>query len=513
MNDEVSGLLLATASRDGRDGLTDAGGASRPNILVVMADQVTPFLTAPYGDPVALTPAMDELAGAGVTFDAAYTASPLCAPSRAAFFTGRDASAVGAFDNASLLPADQPTLGHYATNAGYDTVLSGKMHFIGPDQVHGFAHRLTTDVFPAGLDWVPAVDETGRFPAGGHARHYADPDPGVREWTQSMTFDDETQFHAVQYLHERARQRSDQPFCVVVSYHHPHDPFHVRQEYWDRYAGADIPIPERPDGIEETYSAMDRWANEAHETAAYDLDDPDSLRHLRRAYYAALSYVDDKLGELLAVLREHGELENTVVVFTSDHGDMLAEKRMVQKRTFYEWSARVPLIVRLPGARHAGRRIATPVSLVDLLPTLLDLAGVPADARAPLDGASVLPLLTAEDEERSVFSEYHLEKVWAPCFMVRRGRFKYLYFHGYGAQLFDLEADPGEWHDLSGMPEHAATEAELRALLLDRFDPEQLAAEGAASIPRRQIVAAALARNGIRWDYSPVVDGTRRYVR
>ncbi|GAA2085858.1 hypothetical protein GCM10009840_23930 [Pseudolysinimonas kribbensis] len=141
------------------------------------------------------------------------------------------------------------------------------------------------------------------------------------------------------------------------------------------------------------------------------------------------------------------------------------------------------------------------------------LAGVPADERAPLDGASVLPLLTVEDEERPAFSEYHLEKVWAPCFMVRRGRFKYLHFHGHGVQLFDLEADPGEWHDLAGTPGYAHIEEELRSLLLDRFDPEQLATDGAASIPRRQIVAAALARNGIRWDYSPVVDGTRRYVR
>jgi choline-sulfatase len=302
---------------------------------------------------------------------------------------------------------------------------------------------------------------------------------------------------------------------MVVSYHHPHDPFHVRQEYWDRYEGADIPIPERPADLESTYSAMDRWANEAHETDRYDLDDPDSLRRLRRAYYAALSYVDDKLAELLAVLRETGELERTVIVFTSDHGDMMAERRMVQKRCFYEWSVRVPLIVRLPGAASAGTRVEVPVSLVDLAPTLLDLAGVPADDRSPMDGVSRVPELHGEpvDPDRPVFSEYHLEKVWAPCFMVRRGRFKYIHIHRHGAQLFDLETDPGEWHDLSGRPEYAEIEAQLRALVLDRFDVERLEREGQASIRKRQIVAEAMRRTGVRWDYTPIVDGTRRFVR
>jgi choline-sulfatase len=495
---------------------------TRPNLLFVLADQVVPFLTEPYGDPVAKTPAMASLAADGVTFDAAYTPAPLCAPARAAFMTGRDASAIDCFDNASVMPSDVPTLGHYLSTEGYDTVLSGKMHFVGPDQLHGFRTRLTTDVFPAGVDWVPAVDESGKFPAGGHARHYAEPDPGVRPWTQFLSFDEETQFHAVAYLRERMRQvpvgsAPRDPFCMVVSYHHPHDPFHVLQEYWDRYEGADIPIPSYPENLEDTYSVMDRWANEAHETRAHRIEDPESLIRLRRAYYAALSYVDDKLGELLQVLRESGELDNTVIVFTSDHGDMLAEKRMVQKRTFYEWSSRIPLLLRLPGGQHAGSRVAVPVSLIDLLPTALDFAGY-SGLRADLDGGSIVPLLDGDDSvdhegNRVVFSEYHLEKVWAPCFMVRRGPYKYVYVHGHDQQLFDLDDDPGEWRDLSTSPDHQVVRDELRDLLLARFDPDALARDGAASIPRRQIVAAAMQANDQHWDYSPTVDGTKRYIR
>jgi choline-sulfatase len=295
------------AESDAAAGDPSGGTPERPNLLVVLADQVNPFLTAPYGDPVAQTPAMAAVAAEGVRFDAAYTPFPLCAPARASFMTGRHASAIGCLDNASILPADEPTFGHHLSRAGYETVLTGKMHFVGPDQLHGFGRRLTTDVFPAGVDWVPVVDEEGRFPAGGHARHYVDPDPGVRTWTQFLAFDEETQFRALEYLRERGRTGATTPFCLVVSYHHPHDPFHVRQSDWDRYEGVDIPLPRVPPDIADTYTAMDRWANEAHGTDRYDVRDPSSLTRLRRAYYAALSYVDGKLGELLDALAESGE--------------------------------------------------------------------------------------------------------------------------------------------------------------------------------------------------------------
>lgn len=486
----------------------------RPNILVIFADQVVPFMTSPYGDPVALTPNLARLAQEGVRFDAAYTSVPLCSPARAAFMTGTDASRLGCFDNASIMPSDVPTLGHYLSIEGYDTVLSGKMHFIGPDQVHGFARRLTTDVFPAGVDWVPSPDADGRFPAGGHARHYVAPDPGVRSWTKFMAYDEETQFRALEYLRERGRLQPPEPLCMVVSYHHPHDPFHVSQEMWDLYDQVDIPIPQYPDDLGSSYSAMDRWANEAHETMNYDLGDPDSLRALRRAYYASLSYIDRKVGELFQALADSGELENTLVVFTSDHGDMLAERRMVQKRCFYEWSVRIPLLMRFPKAQYAGLSLSQPVSLIDVLPTLLDFAGVPAEARIPMDGKSLLPMISGDDaREWAVFSEYHLEKVRAPCFMVRHGRYKYIYIHGYGSQLFDLDTDPGEWVDLSGNLEHSQQQAQLHALLLERFDPDRLAAEGAASLRRREIVKRAMQVNDTHWDFTPIFDATRQYVR
>jgi choline-sulfatase len=477
----------------------------QPNILLVMADQLVPFLTGAYGHPVVQTPALDRLAAEGIRYDAAYTPYPLCSPARAALVTGRYASSLGCYDNASVLPADEPTVAHYLTNAGYETVLSGKMHFVGPDQLHGFRRRLTTDVFPATMDWVPTMDEEGRFVRGGHARSYVLPNVGVAPWTKFLSYDEETHFRALEFVRERGRLEPDEPFFLTVSYHHPHDPFKVTQELWDLYEHAEIELPAVPDEVER--SAMDVWANDAHETDRVDLADPASLTALRRAYYGLVTYVDRKLGELVAALEQTGQGEDTVVLFTSDHGDMLGERGMVQKRCFYEWSVRVPLLLRFPDGSRAGTTVGHPVSLLDVAPTLLDLAGV--DERLSLPGRSLLDA----DADRAVLSEYHVEKVRAPCFMARRGRWKYILIHGHGSQLFDVEADPGEWENLAGRESLRDVEEGLRALVLADFDPDRIAADGAASVARRELVRRAMALNGTRWDHSPVFDATTQYVR
>ena len=473
-----------------------------PNVLLVMTDQLVPFLTGAYGHAVVQTPNLDRLAAGGIRFDAAYTPYPLCAPARAAFLTGRYASSLGCYDNASPFPSEEPTVAHYLTLAGYETVLTGKMHFIGPDQLHGFRHRLTTDVFPAGMDWVPTEDPEGNFVGGGHAHGYVPPNVGPTTWTKFLSYDEEVQFRALEYLRERARVRREEPFFLVVSYHHPHDPFLVTRELWDLYDGAEIDVPRYPDEIE--CSAMDRWANEAHATDEVEFSD-DNMRALRRSYYGLVTYADRKLGELLAALEQTEQAEDTLVIFTSDHGDMLGERRMVQKRCFYEWSARAPLVLAFPDGREAGSVRAEPVSLLDLLPSLLDVAGV--EERLPTDGVSLLE----PRDDRVVLSEYHVEKVRAPCFMARRGTWKYVYVHGHDEQLFDLDADPGEWTNVVGeLPDVAD---ELRAVILAQFDPDAIARDGAESVRRRDLIRRANARNGTRWDYAPPFDATKQYVR
>ena len=194
------------------------------------------------------------------------------------------------------------------------------------------------------------------------------------------------------------------------------------------------------------------------------------------------------------------------MVLTCDHGDMLGERRMVQKRCFYEWLVRVPLVIRLPGGERAGPRVDAPVSLLDLAPTFLDLAGAhPAGG----DGASLLD----PGGDRVVFSEYHVETVRAPCFMVRTSRYELIHVHGHDERMSDLEADPREWSDLSGREERRAVEGELRGAILARFDPDGIAAAGAENVRGRELIARATARNDTHRDHQPVFDARRQYVR
>ncbi|MBC7235515.1 MAG: choline-sulfatase [Chloroflexi bacterium] len=496
----------------------------RPNILLIMADQLVPMLMGAYDHPVVQTPNLNRLVENGVRFDAAYTACPLCAPARAALATGRYISAIGAWDNASTFDDTEPTLQHYLARAGYETIASGKLHYIGADQLHGYRRRLTTDIYPAGLNMLPT---NKRKPAErfidrrSHARGYALPQVGVRTWTQFLAYDTETQFRAVEYLYGRACAGrpsrpdlgSEEPFFLSVSFHCPHDPFQVTQELWDLYEGQEIDIPQYPPDMEETYSIMDRWLNAYHGTDRIDIKAPESLYALRRSYYGLVTFIDRQVGELLRVLEETGLRENTIVFFTSDHGDMLAEKNMVQKRALYEWSARVPLIAHFPDGWGAGKTVRTPVNLIDLVPTVLDLAGV--QERLPLDGLSLLPLIEGRENGRLTFSESHTNGVYAPCFMVREGDYKLIYIHeGQGErQLFNLAQDPGEWHNLANDPGHAALCDHLLQLILARFDPDDIEARLQASLDKRHLVDAANKANDVHWDYEPRFDAAKQYCR
>lgn len=487
----------------------------KPNILFIMADQMTPFLTGAYRHPVVKTPNLDRLVAEGVRFDAAYTPCPVCAPARASLMTGKYVSNIGAYDNASSFSCEEPTFAHYLTLAGYDTVLAGKMHFVGLDQLHGFCRRFNTNVYPADFAWVPGRGVEHQV-SKRHALQYVGENIKVGRWNQFLSYDEETHFRALEYLHAKGIERRSaqedgdryQPFFLCVSYHHPHEPFWPPQALWDLYEGTDIDVPELPDNLEETYSTLDKWLNVYHGLAkVQNLRDPKSLRRLRRAYYALVTYIDIKVGDLLASLEENGFHENTVVVFTSDHGDMLGEKRMVQKRTFYEWSSRVPLIIRFPDGWQGGTARPEPVNLIDLVPTLLDMAGVDKAEWLPLDGRSLMGLLDGSDSQDWVaFSEYHSQGAHAPCFMIRQDKYKYIYIHGYESQLFDLEADPGEWLNLVGEPGSKEIETQLRARILEQFDPDVIDQAVMDSVRKRTLVKRAMEITGTRWDIEPRFD-------
>jgi choline-sulfatase len=492
--------------------------SDQPNILFIVSDQMTAALTGVYGHPVVKTPNLERLAERGIRFDAAYTPFPLCSPGRACIVTGRHASEIGAWDNGALLPADQVTWAHYLTNAGYDTVLSGKMHFVGPDQLHGFQRRLTTDIYSCHFNWVKPewirIKETqGRDceevmvdRASYNAKGYTGDAVRIDEWHNALSYDEEVHFRSIEYLRSKARNPDDGPFMLCASYHHPHEPFLPPQEYWDLYEGEDIAIPEFPDNLDDTYSLLDQNLNAYHGTRRHDLRNPDGLRRLHRAYYGLTTYMDRKVGELLDVLDQTGLADNTVVIFASDHGDMLCEKEMVQKRCLYEPSCRVPFIVSFPDGWKGGTITQMPVSLIDLLPTFCEIAG--EDASLPHDGESLMGLLENEPEDRIVFAQAH-EAVGVPCLMARQGEYKYTYIHGSEDQLFDIQTDPGEWTNLIGNDDQNAIAAGLRGKILERFDPDRMASENLESLYRRAYIHKGMTENGTYWDHFPDFNARR----
>jgi choline-sulfatase len=433
--------------------------------------------------------------------------------------TGLYSSRTGCFDNATEFAAEEPTFAHFLSAHGYDTVLSGKMHFIGPDQLHGFGTRLTTDVYPSGFDWTPTfVDEERHIlqdETWGNAINYTQRHVGTRRWNTYIQYDEETHFRAKQYLGNRAATgESEKPFLLCVSYHHPHDPFLPPPEYYDLYRNEEFNAPIVP-GSEAEHTTLDRWLDAGfHRTDVFDVTDPATLQEVRRCYAALVTYIDAKIGELLDLLAETGLAEDTVVLFASDHGDMLGERGMVQKRCFYEWSSRVPLILAFPDGRRAGTTIDAPVSLLDVGPTILDLADEDRHREFDLDGTSLLPLVEGESADRGpVFCESHGEGILWPCFMVRSGVYKYTTIYRRETQLFDVVEDPTELRNRSGDGEIAAIERTLRDLVGETFDPQAILQRLESSLPKRRLIRDAMRAAGTGWDLQPTFDPTRQYIR
>ncbi|MGB1236497.1 MAG: choline-sulfatase, partial [Planktomarina sp.] len=352
---------------------------SQPNILFVMADQLSALALPMYGHPVVKTPALSALADRGLVFENAYCNFPLCGPSRQSMMCGKLPSRCGAYDNATMLASDQPTFAHYLASAGYKTCLSGKMHFVGPNQMHGFGERLTTDVYPADFGWTPdwtADPSTATFQ---DTRNVFETGPCAR--SMQLDYDEDTAYQAERWLFDQARK--DGPWMLTVSFTHPHDPYQATPEFWDLYDDSDIDLPAL--GFED----VETDAHSARIRSHYSIDqakvDDNTLRRMRHGYYAAISYIDAKVARLVQVLEQSGMDKNTIIIFTSDHGDMMGERGLFYKKSFWEWSARVPMIVAGPGIKP-GRK-SQPVSLIDLLPTFCEIADVqPLDA----DGQSLL---------------------------------------------------------------------------------------------------------------------------
>ena len=483
---------------------------SRPNILIFMVDQLNGTLFPDGPADWLHAPNLKALAARSTRFANAYTASPLCAPGRASFMSGQLPSITGVYDNAAEFASSIPTYAHHLRRAGYQTCLSGKMHFVGPDQLHGFEERLTTDIYPPDFGWTPDYRKPGERIDWWYHNMGSVTGAGVAEITNQLEFDDEVAYHATRKLYDLGRGHDARPWCLTVSFTHPHDPYVARRKYWDLYADCAHLMPEVgpiPYADQDPHSQRILDANDREN---FDISDED-IRRSRRAYFANISYLDDIVGEVLQSL-EDTRLDATII-FVSDHGDMLGERGLWFKMSFYEGSARVPLMIASP-TMEPGQN-TTPVSTIDITPTLCDIAGVDMSEVMPwTQGESLVHLGQGGTRYTPVAMEYAAEGSYAPLVSLRYGKWKYNRCALDPDQLFDLEADPHELTNLADIPAHQGTLTQLRAKSEARWDLAQFDAEVRHSQACRLVVYDAL-RNGsyYPWDYQPLQKASERYMR
>ncbi|TFE36885.1 choline-sulfatase [Paraburkholderia dipogonis] len=483
----------------------------KPNIVFIMADQMTAYALSAYGNKVTKTPNLDRLAAEGTVFENAYCPYPLCAPSRFALMAGRLPSRIGAYDNAAEFPAAVPTFAHYLRDAGYYTCLSGKMHFVGPDQHHGFEDRLTTEIYPADFSWTPLtydeVDDpeepTTHVKTQGVSSVETVADASAVARSLQIDYDDEVARRAVQQIYDWRRYGDGRPLFMTVSFTQPHDPYVSTPEFWDLYKDEDIDAPRVAKIPLEQMDPHSRGLFFHYGLDKFNVTE-DVYRRARHGYYAMISYIDKRVGEIRAALEATGMAKDTILMFTSDHGDMVGERGLWFKKNLFNPALSVPLLYFDP-RKQGLNRVKAPVSLVDVLPTLVDIATGSEDAIVtPFEGSSLLPLMCEDEPERVVLAEHLDGGTKAPRVMVRKGDYKLVYSKAYPPQLYNLADDPGERLNLAENPDYRAVFEELKRILSKTWDLGHLRDEVVASQRTRQFLLRALQKGKVMdWETYP----------
>lgn len=462
----------------------------RPNILLLLSDQHGQKIAGCYGDALLPTPNIDCIAARGVTFDNAYCASPICTPSRMSLLTGRWPHKQNCWTLEDQLASDLPTYAHSAGAAGYETILAGRMHSIGPDQLHGFAKRDGGDCSP---NWLGVGRQDLGVLAGAQGPTGASAD-GVVHRAVSISksgrgqsgyevVDDATTEAAcarLKLLGEKRASDKNLPFLLSVGFLLPHCPFVARDKDFDLFEGKVGPpgLP-RPDPAVE-HPWLVNWRRHS---GSENGDIADVVR-ARTAYYGLVHALDCKIGRILDALDEAGLSDDTLIVYASDHGEQIGERELWWKNTFYEESVKVPLVMSWPGRLPQGERRNQIVNLIDVNATIIEAADAPPLPRS--DARSLLAIAADRDApwENETFSEYvtDLSSAWtgpeATCQrMLRWGRYKYVHVDGYRPQLFDLETDPSESCDLGNDPAFDDLRQQLAIRVLDGWDPKKIRKE------------------------------------
>jgi choline-sulfatase len=437
----------------------------KPNILFLMVDEMRWNAMSCAGNPIVHTPHLDQLAREGTRFATAYTVAPICVPSRYSLFTGRYAHVHGATDNGT--PTTEPLLllPTLLKHFGYETAISGKLHFIPNNQAYDFDYfwSFTTEGPHKLPTWPEAVEATYGRGAARRLTQQPFPDDPLggdlgkltipKEGAQTFWLTD----RAIEFLDKRDKEK---PFFLFVSYLDPHSPSHLCDPYWNMFDPEKMPLPPT---FHQNPGHPLRSADNRHEVY-----DPAIVKAMTAAYYAKVTMVDDNIARLLAELERRGLKDDTLIVFTADHGNMLGDHNRWFKGVTYEGSARVPLLLKAPASsRYAanfnqGKVINEIVENIDVMPTLCEMIGVDLPKEG-IQGRSLAPLAAghAQDWKNVAFSERESR-------MIRTPQYKLMCDDRLGADpysLFDLTVDPMEEHDLAKDPAHAAVFKELSGRL------------------------------------------------
>ena len=446
------------------------------NLLFIFSDQHAQRVAGCYGDTVVETPNIDRLAREGVTFDNAYCPSPICVPSRMAALTARWPFRQECWTNDDFLRSDLPTWLHGLGAAGRRPVLVGRLHAMGPDQMHGYADRYVGEHSP---NWsgVPrhsmgVLEGTNEPDSASLAR--AGPGMSAYQLKDRAVTD-----AAVDWIRSRAAGdgESDAGFCLTVGYMLPHPPYVCDPEAYANYEGRvslpRIPAPQRDEHAFHHWWRENRGISEVADHA---------VMQARAAYWGLVHRLDGMIGELLACLEEGGLLDDTLVIYASDHGDHIGERGLWWKHTFYEESVKVPLVMRCPGVLPAGERRSEVVNLIDLSQTMLE--AMDASPLPHADGRSFWQVARSAGTvwTNETYSEYCTDPVpyWTggravQQRMIRSGRWKLIVYDSEPLQLFDLEEDPDELNDLGERAKHSEVREVLLRKLRADWDPVHIA--------------------------------------
>lgn len=442
------------------------------NLLIIMSDEHTPKALGCYGHDFVHTPNLDALAAHGTRFSSAYCASPVCIPARASFATGKYIHQIGYWDNADAYDGRVPSWHHRLRERDHRVVSIGKLHFRDYGGDHGFSEEIIPMHIVGGKGDLMGLVRSDLPVRKGAYKMARMAGPGESQYT---FYDREIVSRAQIWLREEAPKYSDKPWVLFVSFVSPHFPLTAPPEHFYRYYNRDLPVPKL---YERSVRPDHPYQNDYRSSFNYDdYFDAESLKKALAGYYGLCSFLDENVGKLLSTLDDLGLENDTRIVYTSDHGDNLGSRGMWGKSTLFEEAAGVPLIIAGQGL-PAGKVVATPVSHVDVMPFVYDAVGLDEpQLKDGLPGVSLFDLAHGGEPERNVLTEYHGMGSVTGAFMIREGKYKYIYYVHYPAQLFDLEADPEELDDLAAKPDYAQVLQLCKDKLWALCDPDEVDAQ------------------------------------